>query len=76
MALSDLKAREIFLLVIGWAISMLALVLAAGVLLRTLNTQRAERLKLEARQQQLYESEQVQRPEQVQSPKSKVQSQE
>jgi DNA-directed RNA polymerase subunit RPC12/RpoP len=60
-------------LVIGWAISMLALVLAAGVLLRTLNTQRAERLKLEARQQQLYESNES---EEVQSPKSKVQSQE
>jgi hypothetical protein len=41
--------------VIGWAVSLLALVAAAGVLLRHLNTQRAERLKLEARQQELYE---------------------
>lgn len=42
-------------LIIGWAVSLLALTLAAGVLLRSLNTQRAERLKLEARQQELYE---------------------
>ena len=41
--------------VIGWAVSLLALVAAAGVLLRHLNTQRAERLKLEARRQELYE---------------------
>jgi len=44
------------LLVIGWAISMLCLVLAAGVLLRTINTQRLERVKLEARKQALYNS--------------------
>lgn len=43
-----------FLLVIGWAISMLMLVLAAGVLLRSLNAQREERLTLEARQQELH----------------------
>jgi len=42
-------------LVIGWAISLLALIVAAGVLLRSLNTQREDRLKLEARQQTLYE---------------------
>lgn len=42
----------------GWLVSMLVLVLAAGVLLRSLNTQRSERLKLEARQRQLYESQQ------------------
>ncbi len=42
-------------LVIGWAVSLLALIVAASVLLRVLNTQRAERLKLEARQQELYE---------------------
>src|SRR5207302_5928791 len=38
------------LLIIGWAVSLLALMLAAGVLLRTLNTSRMERLKLEAKQ--------------------------
>ena len=57
-------------------LSALALVLAAGVLLRTLNSQRAERLKLEARQQALYESEQDQSPEEVPSPESRVPSQE
>jgi len=41
--------------VLGWAVSLLALVAAAGVLLRHLNTQRAERKKLEARRQELYE---------------------
>jgi hypothetical protein len=41
--------------VVGWAVSLLALVAAAGVLLRHLNTQRAERLKLEARRQALYD---------------------
>lgn len=41
--------------IIGWAVSIIALVLAAGVLLRMLNTQRYERLKLEARQARLYE---------------------
>src|SRR5438477_4933758 len=46
-------------LVIGWAVSMLALVLAAGVLLRTLNTQRAERLRLEAKRHNIQEEEQV-----------------
>src|SRR5438105_8119736 len=40
------------LLIIGWAVSMLMLVLAAGVLLRSLNTQRRERLKLEAQQRE------------------------
>lgn len=43
------------LLIVGWALSLLMVVLAAGVLLRVLNTQREERLKLEARQQDLYE---------------------
>ena len=42
-------------LIVGWVISMFVLIAAAGVLLRRLNTQRAERLKLEARQQRLYE---------------------
>ncbi len=42
-------------LIIGWAISMLVLIVAAGVLLRSLNTQRAQRVKLEAKQQELYE---------------------
>ncbi len=42
-------------LVVGWIISMFVLIVAAGVLLRSLNTQRAERLKLEAKQQELYE---------------------
>jgi hypothetical protein len=41
-------------LILGWAVSLLALVVAATVLLRTLNAQRAERLKLEARQRELY----------------------
>jgi uncharacterized protein with PQ loop repeat len=42
-------------LVIGWALSLLALVVAAGVLVKMLNSQRGERLKLEARKQELYE---------------------
>ena len=42
-------------LVVGWAVSMLALVVAAGVLLRSLNGQRNDRLKLEARQRELAE---------------------
>ncbi len=42
------------LLIAGWIVSLVALTLAAGVLLRTLNTQRARRLKLEARQRELY----------------------
>ncbi len=42
-------------LVVGWALSLLALVVAAGVLLQMLNSQRGERLKLEAQQQELYE---------------------
>jgi hypothetical protein len=41
--------------VLGWAISLITLVVAAGVLLRTLNAQRVERLRLEARRQKLYE---------------------
>jgi DNA-directed RNA polymerase subunit RPC12/RpoP len=41
--------------VLGWAISLLALAAAAVVLLRHLNAQRAERLKLERRRQELYE---------------------
>ena len=42
-------------MVVGWGLSVVALVVAAGVLLQMLNTQRGERLKLEARQQELYE---------------------
>lgn len=49
------------LLIIGWAISMLALTLAAGVLLRTLNAQRADRLKLEAKQRDRDEGSNVKR---------------
>src|SRR3954471_14819790 len=45
------------LLVVGWAISMLTLVLAAGVLLRSLNTQRDQRLELEAKQHELFTAE-------------------
>jgi hypothetical protein len=41
--------------VLGWAISLIVLVVAAGVLLRSLNTQREERLRLEAKRQRLYE---------------------
>lgn len=40
--------------ILGWAASLIALVAAAGVLLRSLNTQREERLRLERRQAQLY----------------------
>ena len=40
--------------IIGWAVSIVALVAASGVLLRMLNTQRERRLKLEARQDELY----------------------
>jgi DNA-directed RNA polymerase subunit RPC12/RpoP len=39
----------------GWAISLIVLVVAAGVMLRMLNTQREVRLKLEAKQRTLYE---------------------
>lgn len=42
------------LLILGWAISLLALTVAAGVLLRLLNGQRADRLKLEQQQRDLY----------------------
>lgn len=45
------------LLIGGWAISLLALMLAAVVLLRTLGTSRMERLKLEAKQRRLYAAE-------------------
>jgi hypothetical protein len=41
--------------VLGWAISLIVLVVAAGVMLRSLNTQREERLRLEAKRQELYE---------------------
>ena len=41
-------------LIVGWAISIFVLVAASGVLLRRLNSQRAERLDLEAKQQELY----------------------
>ena len=51
------------LLVIGWAVSMLMLVLAAGVLLRSLNTQRGERLKLEAKQRELVAPDEAPEPE-------------
>ncbi len=43
------------LLVGGWALSLLALVVGAGVVIKMLNSQRGERVKLEARQQELYE---------------------
>lgn len=43
------------LFVVGWGISLFALALAAGVLMRMLNTQRTQRLKLEAKQRKLYE---------------------
>ena len=42
------------LLIGGWAISLLALSAAAAMLLRVLNTQRGDRLKLEERQRELY----------------------
>jgi hypothetical protein len=41
--------------VLGWGISIITLVVAAGVLLRSLNTQREQRLRLEAKRQRLYE---------------------
>jgi len=52
----------------GWVVSMVVLVLAAGILLRSLNTQRAERQKLESRQRQLYESQHEPEEEQEQLP--------
>lgn len=45
------------LLIGGWVVSIVVLVLAAGVLLRMLNTSRLERLKLEAKQRRLVEAE-------------------
>ena len=42
-------------LLAGWALSLLALIVAAGVLIKMLNGQRDERVKLEVRQQELYE---------------------
>jgi DNA-directed RNA polymerase subunit RPC12/RpoP len=42
------------LLIGGWAISLIALVLAAVTLLRMLNTSRLQRLKLEAKQREYY----------------------
>jgi hypothetical protein len=53
-----------FLFAVGWGISMMVLVLAAGVVMRTLNTQRIERLKLEKMQRKLYEQ-QAQEAEQA-----------
>jgi hypothetical protein len=50
-------------MIAGWVISVLALVVAAGVLLRMLNTERAKRLKLEARQQELFEQRAENEPE-------------
>ncbi|MDQ3929840.1 MAG: hypothetical protein M3328_11945 [Chloroflexota bacterium] len=42
------------LLIAGWVVSLLALSAAAAVLLRVLNSQRADRLKLEEQQRELY----------------------
>jgi hypothetical protein len=47
-------ANNNVLLISGWAISLLALGAAAVVLLRVLNSQRGDRLKLEERQRELY----------------------
>ncbi|HEX8600315.1 MAG TPA: hypothetical protein VF952_17575 [Chloroflexia bacterium] len=47
-------ANNNVLLIGGWAISLLALGAAAVVLLRVLNTQRGDRLKLEEQQRELY----------------------
>ncbi len=44
-----------WIFVAGWAISLIVLVAAAGVMLRMLNTQREVRLELEAKQRTLYE---------------------
>src|SRR6185503_13434086 len=41
--------------IIGWALSLAALAVAAVMLLQTLGVQRGERMKLEARQQELFE---------------------
>jgi hypothetical protein len=54
--------------VLGWAISLITLVVAAGVMLRTLNTQRFERLKLEAKRQKLYEQMGGEDEDEVESP--------
>jgi DNA-directed RNA polymerase subunit RPC12/RpoP len=43
------------LFISGWIVSLVVLVLAAGVLMRVLNQQRAQRLRLEAKQRELYE---------------------
>jgi hypothetical protein len=40
--------------IVGWAVSIAALIAASGVLLRMLNSQREERLRLETRQEELY----------------------
>jgi hypothetical protein len=47
-------ANNNVLLIGGWIVSLLALSAAAAVLLRVLNAQRADRLKLEERQRELY----------------------
>lgn len=47
-------ANNNMLLIGGWIISLVALAAAAIVLLRVLNSQRADRLKLEERQRELY----------------------
>ncbi|MDQ5825916.1 MAG: hypothetical protein M3441_17110 [Chloroflexota bacterium] len=47
-------ANNNVLLIGGWAISLLTLGAAAVVLLRVLNTQRGDRLKLEEQQRELY----------------------
>ena len=44
-----------WIFVAGWAISLIVLVAAGGVMLRMLNAQREVRLELEARQRMLYE---------------------
>ncbi|MEP6775365.1 MAG: hypothetical protein ABJA50_07190, partial [Chloroflexota bacterium] len=44
-----------WIFIAGWAISLIVLVAAGGVMLRTLNAQRDVRLELEARQKALYD---------------------
>jgi hypothetical protein len=44
-----------WIFVAGWAISLIVLVAAAGVMLRTLNAQREVRISLEAKQKAMFE---------------------
>lgn len=53
--LSRALFQSSWIFIAGWAISLIVLVAAGGVMLRMLNAQREVRLELEARQRTLYE---------------------